>query len=133
MLEPITAHLVNALDWVFGWILFLPRDATRVVVAVLTSVLLNFIRKWVTDQVWLRQASEDDARLAELAREARRRGDRDAVKQHKETQTAIKMKSMRWEGRALSGRWSLSRCWRPGPSDRSCICPPRWQPWPCGR
>ena len=101
MFETITTVLVNALDWIFGWILFLPRDATLVVVAVLTAALLNFIRKWVTDQAWLGQAAADHDRLSQLAREAKARGDRDAVKRHKDTQTLIKMKSMKSEGVAL--------------------------------
>jgi len=104
-MDAINTFLVNALDWVFGWILFLPRDVSLAAVAVFTSAILTFSRKWATDQVWLRQASEDDARLAELAREAKKRGDRDAVKRHKELRTTIKMKSMRWEGRALV--WAL--------------------------
>jgi len=104
-MEAINTFLVNALDWVFGWILFLPRDASLAAVAVFTSAILTFSRKWATDQVWLRQASEDDTRLAELAREAKKRGDRDAVKRHKDLRTTIKMKSMRWEGRALV--WAL--------------------------
>jgi len=106
MLDAITTFLVNGLDWVFGWILFLPRDVSLAVVAVFTALIINFIRKWVTDQVWLRQASEDDTRLAELIREAKKRGDRDAVKRHKDTQTQIKMKSMRFEGLALV--WALA-------------------------
>lgn len=106
MLETLNTLLVNALDWVFGWILLLPRDASLAAVALLTSAALTFSRKWVTDQLWLRQASEDDTRLAGLAREARRRGDRDAVKRHKELRTKIKMKSMRFEGRALI--WALA-------------------------
>jgi uncharacterized membrane protein (DUF106 family) len=106
MLDAINNFLVNNLDWVFGWILYLPRDATLIIVGVLTALVMNYIRKWVTDQAWLRQASEDETRLGELIREAKLRRDRDAVKRHKDVQTAIKMKSMRFEGLALV--WALA-------------------------
>jgi uncharacterized membrane protein (DUF106 family) len=105
MLESITTLLTNALDWVFGWILRLGRDGSLIAVAVLTSAGLTFVRKWVTDQTWLRQAADDDARLAELTAEARGRKDREAARRHRDTRTLIKMKTMRFEGRALL--WAL--------------------------
>lgn len=105
MLENLNLWLVQAADWIFGWILFLPRDLALFSVAILTSASLTLVRKWTTDQDWLRRAAADGARLAELRRDAKRRGDRDAARRHKDVLTLIKLKSMRFEGKPLL--WAL--------------------------
>lgn len=118
MMEALNAWIANAADWIFGWILFLPRDLALFSVAVLTSAALTFVRKWTTDQKWLHRAVADEERQNLLIREAKKRADKEAVKRHKETITLIKMKSMRFEGKpllwalipvALLATWAFSR------------------------
>jgi len=118
MLENFNLWIVQAADWIFGWILFLPRDAALFSAALLTSVSLTLVRKWTTDQDWLHRAAADGARLAQLRRDARKRGDRGAAQRHKDTLTLIKVKSMRFEGKpllwalvpvALLATWAFSR------------------------
>jgi len=107
MLETINSLLVHAADWVFGWILYLPRDLALFSVAVLTSASLTFVRKWTTDQEWLHRAVADEARQNQLRKEAKKRGDKEAVQRHKDVVTLIKMKSMRFEGKPLLW-WRIS-------------------------
>ncbi|MFZ4394316.1 MAG: hypothetical protein ACOYOU_01665 [Kiritimatiellia bacterium] len=105
MLEAINTCLVNALDYVFGWMLLLPRDLSLFSVAILTSASLSLIRKWTTDQAWLARADADTKRLHALIREAKQARDREAVARYKATITRIKVKAMKFEGKPLL--WSL--------------------------
>jgi uncharacterized membrane protein (DUF106 family) len=104
-LELLNTAVVNAMDYVFGWVLFLPRDLALCTVAVLTAACLSFVRKWTTDQGWLARADADTTRLKELIRDAKKAKDKDAVKRYKESITVIKIKSMKFEGKPLL--WSL--------------------------
>ena len=118
MLEQLGTLCVQALDWILGWILYLPRDLSLLAVALLTSVSLTFARKWTTDQAWLRLAAADTARLAVLRREAKARGDREAARRSRDVGTRIKLMSLRYEWRpllwamlpvALLATWAFAR------------------------
>jgi len=105
MTHSITFWAMQFADWVFGWILYLPRDVSLFSVAILSSVLLTLVRRWTTDQEWLRRVVIDTARQKQLRREASRRGDKDAARRHQDLITRIKMKSLRREVRPLL--WAL--------------------------
>ena len=105
MIETLSLMLVNAADWIFGWILYLPRDLQLIVVAVSTSTALTLVRKWTTDQEWLHRAAADEIGQNRLRKEALKLGDKDAAKRHQDTVTLIKMKSMKFEGKPLL--WAL--------------------------
>ena len=118
MLETLNMWVVGALDYVLGWILYLPRDAALFVVALLTSSSLTFARKWVTDQEWLGRAAADQERLKELTKQAKGAKDKDAVARYKATLTLIKMRSLKFELSpllwaivpvALLATWAFSR------------------------
>ncbi len=51
MLEAFNTCLVNALDYVFGWMLLLPRDLSLFSVAILTSASLSLIRCVVLEMI----------------------------------------------------------------------------------
>jgi uncharacterized membrane protein (DUF106 family) len=100
------AWVANATDCLFGWILYLPRDLSLFCVAVLTSAALNLTRKARTkDQEWLHRSVADEERQNALIKEAKKRGDKEAVKRHKDTINLIKMKTMKYEGKPLL--WAL--------------------------
>ncbi|MHC4718794.1 MAG: hypothetical protein ACYS5V_17665 [Planctomycetota bacterium] len=101
MLQAINDAIVNAADYLFGWVLYLPRDLRLIVVAVLTSAVLVLVRKLATDQDWLGRAADDRKRLRELIRQARAARDKDARKRHKQTIMLIKLKALRFEPRPL--------------------------------
>ncbi len=118
MLEALGNFIVSAMDLLLGWALYLPRDAMLFAVAILTSAILTFVRLFSTDQDWLRRAAADRKRLGELARQARRRGDKQARKRHKATLLMIKTRALRFEGKpllyavvpiALLATWCFSR------------------------
>jgi hypothetical protein len=118
MFEVVNNFVASAMDCVLGWTLSLPSDAALFAVAILTSAILTFSRLFSTDQAWLKRAAADQRRLKALAREAKARGDRKAVKRHKATMTLIKVRSMRFEGKplllalvpvALVAMWAFSR------------------------
>lgn len=118
MLEAAGNFIVAAMDYLLGWVLYLPRDLMLFTVAVLTSAMLSFVRLFSTDQDWLKRAAADRKRLGELIKQAKRRGDKQARKRHKATLTLIKLKSLRFEAKpllyavvpiALLATWCFSR------------------------
>jgi hypothetical protein len=118
MLEILNNFIASAMDYLLGWTLYLPSDIALFAVAILTSAILTFVRLFTTDQDWLKRAAADHRRLKELARDAKARGDREALKRHKDTMTLIKVRSMRFEGRpllaaivpiALVATWAFAR------------------------
>jgi hypothetical protein len=62
---------------------------------------MTLIRRWSTDQDWLRRADHDRKRIKELLRQARREGDREAVSRYKATAALIRLRSMRFEWKPL--------------------------------
>jgi len=118
MLETLNNVIVEAMDYVFGWMLFLPRDVMLFAVAILTSAALTFARIWTTDQDWLRRAADDKKRLAQLLKQAKRGKDKEAKQRHKLVINTIKIRSLRFEGKpllvaivpvALLGTWAWTR------------------------
>jgi uncharacterized membrane protein (DUF106 family) len=118
MFEVINNTMASAMDYVLGWTLHLPSDAALFAVAILTSAILTFARLLSTDQNWLKRAAADHRRLKQLAREAKARGDREAVARCKSTMTLVKVRSMRFEAKpllvaivpvALVATWAFAR------------------------
>ncbi|MEI6082704.1 MAG: hypothetical protein WCS70_00210 [Verrucomicrobiota bacterium] len=102
----LNAWVANGADWIFGWILYLPRDLQLFAVALFTSAALNIARKLRTkDQEWLHRSVADVSRQNALIKEAKKRGDKESVNRHKDTINLIKMKTMRFEGKPLL--WAL--------------------------
>jgi len=118
MLETLNNVIVEAMDYVFGWMLLLPRDVMLFAVAILTSAALTFVRIWTTDQDWLGRAAADKKRLGQLLKQAKRDKDKDAKQRHKLMVNMIKIRSLRFEGKpllvaivpvALLGTWAFGR------------------------
>ncbi|MEI6211124.1 MAG: hypothetical protein WCR06_05815 [bacterium] len=118
--------ITNAADWLFGWLLFLPRDLTLVGVAILMAAAWVVARKWTTDQEWLHRAVIDRRRLTQLRREARERGDTEAAERHHSVITQIRhLAYRRFAGRAFLAALlpaALLTIWG---SDRLLYVPPR--------
>lgn len=88
-------------DLLFGWMLRLPSDLALFLVAVGSSTVLAMVRRWTTDQDLLARCACDKKRLGELIRDAKSRGDGDAVQRHRATLARVGMIQMRQEGRPL--------------------------------
>ena len=101
MLEMLNRICLFITDPVLNWLLRLPTDVVVFIVAFATSVIIVLSRKWVTDQDWLRRADDDCRRQAELAKAAKRRGDKDAVRRHTMNAGLIRMRGLKFEGKPL--------------------------------
>jgi uncharacterized membrane protein (DUF106 family) len=77
------------MDPVLGWMLGLHRDLTIIVVAVMTIALFTLVRKFVTDQEWLKRARDDQDRLKELIKLAKQKKDKEAIKRYNLTKVEI--------------------------------------------
>jgi hypothetical protein len=88
-------------DFLLGWLLRLPRDLTLVTVAMFTALLMIAVRRFTTNQDLLRRATEDGRRLRQLAREARREGDKPSLQRYKRTRALIGMLKLKAEGLPL--------------------------------
>ncbi len=130
MLEALTNAVLLITDPLLNWLLYMPRSAAIAVVAILTSLLLTYSRKWAADQEWLARADADIKRLKILTREARKRRDKEAVKRHTMSVNQIKLRSVKHEGKpllvailpiALLATWGFSRLGHVPPRDNEPV------------
>ena len=84
-----------------GWLLRLPAAAAVTIMAVATALVLRGVRWFTTDQNLLHRAAADRRRLKECMREARQRGDRDAVARHKAVAAQVAFRTLGQEWKPL--------------------------------
>ena len=101
MFQIVNDFIVAMMDYVLGWLLYLPRDVAMIGVAVIASVIVVFPRKWVTDQDWLKRADDDQKRLKELKKAAAKKKDKEAVQRHKATISQVQLRAIKYEGKPL--------------------------------
>jgi len=101
MLDTLNQWILAITRPVLDWILQLHPDARLFVVAIGTALILTVVRIFTTDQKKLKQCKEDKARLKQLIREAKKRGDKEAVARHKLTINQIGLVTMKSEGLPL--------------------------------
>jgi uncharacterized membrane protein (DUF106 family) len=101
MLDAITAACLAITDPLLGWMLYLPRDVTLLIVAIGTALILTVVRVFTTNQDMLRRCKEDKARIKELIREAKKNGDKEALARYHATLQGITMKTLKAEGKPL--------------------------------
>lgn len=89
------------LDPLLGGLLAWSPTAALLAVGIGTSFVLTLTRKWSTNQTLLACAAADTKVLKQLIREARRRGDRDAVQRHRATIGQIGILKLKAEGKPL--------------------------------
>ncbi|MFP4104591.1 MAG: hypothetical protein ACLFVU_00745 [Phycisphaerae bacterium] len=92
---------LNIADVVLGWLLVLPGALAAVGLAVLSAVAMVLLRWISTDQEYLGRCTRDKKRLKRLARDARRRKDKDAARRFKATRNLVQVKLLKAEGRPL--------------------------------
>jgi len=101
MFEALNSACLAIMDLLLGWALHLPRDVVLIAVGVGTALLLTVVRLVTTDQGLLSRCAADKARLRELIREAKKRGDKEAVGRHRTTMRQIGAVQFRAEGKPL--------------------------------
>lgn len=118
MLEQLNNIIIMIADPFLTWLLYLPLDWVVAIVAIGTSAILTFSRLISTDQNMLGRCDKDKKRIAELMKEAKKAGDKEAVTRYQSTTAVIAMKLMRSEGKpllvsilpiALLGCWCMAR------------------------
>lgn len=101
MMDTLNTVVLRMGEWLFDWILLLPRDLGLLAVALITALLLVVVRRWTTDQDWLQRAKADQRVLKRLRREAKQRGDLAALARHKALGQQIGFRKLGMEGRPL--------------------------------
>lgn len=101
MLETLNSWILVITRPVLDWMLYLPRDVVLFIVAISTALILTGVRVFTTDQKQLKRCKEDKARLKQIIREAKKRGDKDAVQRCRLTVGQIGMVTMKAEGKPL--------------------------------
>jgi hypothetical protein len=101
MFEWLNNTIVSGMDYVVGWLLRLPSDLALILLAVMTSLAMVLIRKWATDQDFLRRCDADRKQQVKLIKQAKAARDKQAVKRHKDVVTAIKFRATKYELKPL--------------------------------
>jgi len=118
MLNLLNNVTLKIVDFLLGWILYLPMDVVLIVVSIGTSLILTLARLKTTDQNLLKRCDDDKIRLKALMKEAKKNKDKDAVMRYRGVLSMIAMKSMKQElmpllvaliPLALLGTWIFQR------------------------
>ncbi len=89
------------LDFALGWLLWLPRDRTLLLLAAGTAVLMTLARRWVTNQDLLRRCAQDLRQLKRLRREAQQSQDKSRLLQLGGTVALVKSLQLRADFQVL--------------------------------
>lgn len=92
---------IAGMDLLLGWTLRWSQDVALVVVAVVTSSVLTFVRLFTTDQRYLKTCSRDRKTLKALLGQAKRNKDKAAAGRYRATLGMIGIHSMRSEVKPL--------------------------------
>lgn len=106
MNDPVSAFIIGMADWIFGWVLLLPRDLSLLAVALITALLLVVVRRWTTDQAQLQRIQADRRILSRRLREAKAAGDKSAQAGLKLLRARAGWLKFKAEGRPLL--WALA-------------------------
>ena len=100
-MDAINSFCLWITDPVLGWMLHLPRDAALFIVAIGTALILTLVRLFTTNQDLLKRCKNDLRRVKELIRDAKKRGDKEALKRHRATVQQINLRKFSCEGKPL--------------------------------
>jgi hypothetical protein len=93
-----TARLLTMTgDWLLGWTLSLPRDLTLLIVAVILAGVLLLLRSLVADCDLLRRLADDRVRLQQRLRDAKVRGEAQAVREVRRVRHLVAMRRLQAE------------------------------------
>ena len=103
MLNALTTLCMSITDFLFGWMLYLPRDLTLFLVGTGTALILTVVRLFTTNQEHLKRCDSDKTRLAVLIKEAKKKKDKEALARYRATKQQIEMKVFQAEGKPPAG------------------------------
>ena len=101
MLNTLTALCMSFTDFLFGWLLYLPRDLTLFIVGIGTALILTVVRLFSTNQEHLKRCDADKIRLGALIKEAKKKKDKEALVRYRATKQQVEMKIFQAEGKPL--------------------------------
>ncbi len=101
MLDYINTAILAIADPLLAWLLYFPHDVALIMVALLTGLVLSGVRVFTTDQSLLKSCKEDKQRLKQLKKEAKSRGDKEAVRRYRQTTGQIGVKTLLAEMKPL--------------------------------
>jgi hypothetical protein len=116
---------INVFDVLLGWLLWLPRDASVVVLGVLSAILAVWIRRFVCDRQLLALIRQDQRVLRRLIRDARRAGDQASLARHRRVRAAVARRRFSQELRALAVMAAPLLALAPWAAARLDYVPPR--------
>jgi hypothetical protein len=88
-------------DTALGWLLGLSWTATLIAVAAATGLILTLVRKFGTNQDLLRRADQDKKTIGRLMKEAKKAGDKEALRRYRTTKSMIALRTFPQEGKPL--------------------------------
>ena len=105
-------------DPLMGWLLNIQRDIVLFIIAIGTALILTLVRRWATNQDFLKRCKNDKQTLKKLIKEAKKNKDKARLMQLRATMGQIGSKSFLAEGKpllfslipiAIIAVWSMSR------------------------
>jgi uncharacterized membrane protein (DUF106 family) len=88
-------------DFLLGWLLQLPSDLVLLALALITAGMMALVRPLTTNQDMLRRIDQDRGRLKQLARQAKRAGNREALLRHRTTGNLLSLRKLGAEFKPL--------------------------------
>lgn len=101
MLSQINNFIVAFMDLLLNWMLQFPRIWILVFLGFAEALILTLIPKFTTNQDMLKRGKFDKIRLKELLKEAKQKGDKDAIKRYRTTIGSIGTISLKAQGLPL--------------------------------
>jgi len=101
MLDSLNQIVLRIMDALLGWTLAFPRQHVLLALALFTAFVMVLIRKFTSNQELLSRCAADKKTLRALRREAKGRGDKEAVARINLTTNQISVKAMSQEWRPL--------------------------------
>jgi uncharacterized membrane protein (DUF106 family) len=101
-LTDLTDWLVKPVDYLLGWLLFLPRDLSLLLFAAGTALFMTLVRRFVTNQSLLKDCATDLQTLRVQIREAKQTSDKQGVARKRATVGLIKGMQLAADFRVLA-------------------------------
>jgi uncharacterized membrane protein (DUF106 family) len=101
MLTQFNQGIISFMDFLIGWTLHFPHLAILIFLGSCEAMILTLIPKFITNQNRLKRGNFDKKRLQQLIKEAKQKGDKEAVKRYRTTIGGITSMSLKAQGLPL--------------------------------
>lgn len=101
MFDSLNQFILKLMDGLLGWTLTIPREWVLLGMALFTAFVMVLIRRFTSNQKLLHRCAADKSKLKELIRDAKSRGDKEAVARIRTTRNQVSQKAMGQEWKPL--------------------------------